>query len=158
MWMLIDLFLFSRKLKEHNRIIQLSSFALITSIGYFLFAFSNLDFYFLRNNFSDFDPIIFAIINISPFIWLKYFYSKKSGLPNADYIHSDSFQKLITDYNISGRECDVIKLIVEGKSNKEIENMLNISINTVKNHIYNVYQKLGVNSRSQLIRFISEYR
>ena len=37
------------------------------------------------------------------------------------------------------------------KTNKEIKDQLFISYNTVKNHIYNIYQKLGVNSRSQMI-------
>ena len=38
--------------------------------------------------------------------------------------------------------------------NKEIEDLLFISYNTVKNHIYNIYQKLGVNSRGQMIHSV----
>jgi DNA-binding CsgD family transcriptional regulator len=51
-----------------------------------------------------------------------------------------------------------MELILQGKSNKEIEDVLFISYNTVKNHIYNLYQKLGVKSRGQLINFILESR
>ncbi|UCE75494.1 MAG: helix-turn-helix transcriptional regulator, partial [Methanomassiliicoccales archaeon] len=53
-------------------------------------------------------------------------------------------------HEISQRELEVIKLLLQGKNNKEIQDILFISFNTVKNHIYNMYQKLGVNSRGQL--------
>ncbi len=36
--------------------------------------------------------------------------------------------------------------------------MLFISYNTIKNHIYNLYQKLGVKSRGQMINFVLEAR
>ena len=42
----------------------------------------------------------------------------------------------------------------EGLSNKEMEDVLSISYHTVKNHIYNIFQKLGVKSRGQLIHRI----
>ena len=61
-------------------------------------------------------------------------------------------------YNISNREREVIQLILDGKSNKEIQCSLVVSIHTVKNHIYNIYKKLGVNSRYSLIHFMTRYR
>ena len=47
-----------------------------------------------------------------------------------------------------------MELILAGKSNKEIEDKLYISSSTVKNHVYNIYRKLNVKSRSQLSHFI----
>jgi len=41
-------------------------------------------------------------------------------------------------------------------SNKEIADALFISLPTVKQHIYNIYQKIGVKSRMQLNNFIRE--
>jgi DNA-binding CsgD family transcriptional regulator len=61
-------------------------------------------------------------------------------------------------YQVSNREREIMELILQGKSNKEIEDVLFISYNTVKNHIYNLYQKLGVKSRGQLINFVLEAR
>ncbi|UCE43322.1 MAG: helix-turn-helix transcriptional regulator [Candidatus Aminicenantes bacterium] len=58
------------------------------------------------------------------------------------------------DFQISKRESEIMGLILQGKSNKEIEDLLFISYNTVKNHIYNIYQKLGVNSRGQMIHAV----
>lgn len=52
---------------------------------------------------------------------------------------------------LSKREIEILELIVAGKSNKEIAIILSISINTVKVHIANIFQKLGVNSRTEAI-------
>jgi ligand-binding sensor domain-containing protein/DNA-binding CsgD family transcriptional regulator len=54
-------------------------------------------------------------------------------------------------YNISKREKEIIQLLLKGKSNREIEEMLFISMGTVKNHVYNIFQKLGVKNRGQLV-------
>lgn len=46
------------------------------------------------------------------------------------------------------REKTVFKLLIDNKSTKEIAEELNISEKTVRNHISNVMQKLGVNGRA----------
>ncbi|MGB3150255.1 MAG: LuxR C-terminal-related transcriptional regulator, partial [Maribacter sp.] len=53
---------------------------------------------------------------------------------------------------LSKQEKNVQSLILEGKSNKEIANELFISLSTVKTHITNIYGKLKVANRSELIR------
>ena len=52
---------------------------------------------------------------------------------------------------LTNQEKKVVHFIIEGKSNKEIANELSISLSTVKTHANNIYKKLGVNSRSQLL-------
>jgi two-component system NarL family response regulator len=47
------------------------------------------------------------------------------------------------------REIEVLKLVVKGKSNKQIAQDLDITEDTVKGHLKNVYGKLGVNDRTQ---------
>ncbi len=54
-------------------------------------------------------------------------------------------------YDLSDRENDVYQLIAEGKSNKEIGDILNISEKTVKNHVSRVFRKLGVYDRTQAV-------
>jgi DNA-binding CsgD family transcriptional regulator/streptogramin lyase len=58
---------------------------------------------------------------------------------------------------ISKREQEIIRLVLQGKSNAEIEKELFISVHTVKNHIYNIYQKLHVKNRFQVIRLFRDY-
>jgi DNA-binding NarL/FixJ family response regulator len=50
---------------------------------------------------------------------------------------------------LTGRELEVLRQIVAGKSNKEIGSHLNISEATVKSHINNILSKLGVTDRTQ---------
>jgi two-component system NarL family response regulator len=50
---------------------------------------------------------------------------------------------------LTGRELEVLRQIVDGKSNKEIGSALNISEATVKSHINNILSKLGVSDRTQ---------
>ena len=94
-------------------------------------------------------------VNLMPIIWLRLFFlrfhtqfSPDKNLPSLDLV--------ARKYQISIRERQVMELVLEGKSNQEIEKMLFISYNTVKNHIYNIYQKLGVKSRGQMIHFVHE--
>lgn len=51
--------------------------------------------------------------------------------------------------DLTGREMEVLELIVRGQSNKEIGSTLSISEATVKSHINNILSKLGVNDRTQ---------
>tara|TARA_R110002126_G_scaffold224174_3_gene369119 strand:+ start:4898 stop:6148 length:1251 start_codon:yes stop_codon:yes gene_type:complete len=50
---------------------------------------------------------------------------------------------------LSMRERDIFNLIIQGKTNKEIADELNISINTVKFHLKNIYEKLHIKSRKE---------
>ena len=52
---------------------------------------------------------------------------------------------------LTEREREVLRLLLEGASNREIARRLVLSINTVKRHIYNLCGKMGVQSRSQAI-------
>jgi DNA-binding NarL/FixJ family response regulator len=55
--------------------------------------------------------------------------------------------------SLSARELDVLQLLIEGKNNKEMVESLRISINTVEKHLKNIYEKLGVTSRTEAIRW-----
>ena len=52
---------------------------------------------------------------------------------------------------LTQREREVLRLLLEGASNREIARRLVLSINTVKRHVYNLCGKLGVQSRAQAI-------
>jgi DNA-binding NarL/FixJ family response regulator len=56
---------------------------------------------------------------------------------------------------LSAREKQVLDSIAEGLSNHEIAERLQISEHTVKNHLYKMYEKLGVSTRVELILFAS---
>lgn len=52
---------------------------------------------------------------------------------------------------LTDREQEVFKLLVLNKTTKDIANDLNISEKTVRNHISNAIQKLGVKGRAQAV-------
>jgi len=96
-------------------------------------------------------------LNSIPIVWLKKFFVRDFLKLSTDN-NLQFLDVTLQNHQISNREREIMELILQGKSNKEIEDMLFISYNTVKNHIYNLYQKLGVKSRGQLINFILESR
>lgn len=49
------------------------------------------------------------------------------------------------------REAEILKLLHGGKTNKQIAIILGISDNTVRNHVQNAFEKLGVNNRAQAV-------
>jgi DNA-binding CsgD family transcriptional regulator len=65
---------------------------------------------------------------------------------------------LAEKYNITKREKEVIGLICQGKTNKEIADKLFISVETVKDHNYKIFQKTGVKNRTQLVNLINNFK
>jgi DNA-binding CsgD family transcriptional regulator len=51
--------------------------------------------------------------------------------------------------NLSRREADVLRLITEGYTNIQISELLFLSANTIKSHVNHIFNKLGVNDRTQ---------
>jgi LuxR family transcriptional regulator, maltose regulon positive regulatory protein len=52
---------------------------------------------------------------------------------------------------LTAREREVLQLLMQGASNREIAEQLVLSVNTVKKHVLNICGKLGVQSRAQAI-------
>ena len=57
----------------------------------------------------------------------------------------------VSGESVSEREMDVLKLMAQGKSNKEIGSVLFISSGTVKSHVKSIFAKLNVNSRAEAV-------
>ncbi len=66
-----------------------------------------------------------------------------------DQIFQRIDQELSHLSSLTGREREILMLIGEGYGNREIAVALHLEYQTIKNYIYLLYQKLGVNSRSQ---------
>ena len=59
-------------------------------------------------------------------------------------------------YDLTRRECDILRQLLAGMDNEKICGDLCISVNTLKKHILNIYRKLGINNRVQLFKMIME--
>ena len=72
----------------------------------------------------------------------------------VDYV--DSGDEILKCFGITGREREIIHLLLKGFNNKQICEKLFISLNTVKTHIYSIYQKTNVKNRMELANLINE--
>ncbi|MET8865157.1 response regulator transcription factor [Nonomuraea sp. NPDC004580] len=70
-----------------------------------------------------------------------------------DYLQRDREGERIPDSILTPREEEIVKLIAEGNSAKEIAETLVISVKTVDRHRANILQKLGMRDRLELTRY-----
>jgi DNA-binding CsgD family transcriptional regulator len=61
---------------------------------------------------------------------------------------------LKNQYKLTNREIEIMGCIYMGQSNAHIAEHVGIAFNTAKKHVYNIYSKLEVQNRTQLIKFI----
>ena len=69
--------------------------------------------------------------------------SRRVGAHIAKWMRAEEIGKL----HLTSREVEVLRLVVEGKTNQEIGHQLDISEKTVEKHLEGVFSKLGVTSR-----------
>ena len=81
----------------------------------------------------------------------KYIQPELTPLLNQKLVEKESdLDKL---HSLTKRELQILKLIAEGLFNKEIGDRLNISERTVKNHVFNLFKKIGAADRTQAAVF-----
>ncbi|MDD3238698.1 MAG: response regulator transcription factor [Lachnospira sp.] len=98
---------------------------------------------------SDFDTLKSAIMTV----YEGEQYIEPSLVPflNSSLAERDVMMEKIHD--LTKRELEVLKLVAMGSFNKEIGASLNISERTVKNHVSNIFKKIGVSDRTQAAVF-----
>ncbi|MEW5816630.1 MAG: ATP-binding protein, partial [Spirochaetota bacterium] len=75
--------------------------------------------------------------------------------------HEDTFfiiKQNCRKFGITPRQVQVVSLLVQGLEHKEISDKLNMSINTLKTHIKNIYHKCHVQNKIELINLIKQNR
>ncbi|MGA8531809.1 MAG: response regulator transcription factor [Acidobacteriaceae bacterium] len=55
---------------------------------------------------------------------------------------------------LTPREKDVVRLVADGFGNREVAQQLGLSSHTVKNYLFNIFDKLGISSRAELIMYV----
>ncbi len=95
-------------------------------------------------------PLYFLWFNVVALVYLVGYFVH---LPQAE---SDGpSQDRLTELKITERERDIIRLLAQGLTYKEIGDKLCISFHTVNNHVANIYAKAGARNRIDLLRVLS---
>jgi len=78
--------------------------------------------------------------------------SEEEKIPDA------VFESFCLKYDLTTRETEILELILENKNNQDICETLHISIGTVKTHVHNIFVKLEVTKRNQLLRVYHDFQ
>ena len=98
------------------------------------------------------------LYNLATVLWIHYF--DRSPLPQAPMMSALESATTAAEpgtvdaFGISKREQEVILLICQGLTNQEIADTLFISLKTVKDHNYRIFQKTGVRNRVELVQLV----
>ena len=79
-----------------------------------------------------------------------FLYPKAVGALVRDYLGRVAARRAAAGEDLSPRESEVVKLIAEGHTSREIADILSISANTVERHRHNVLEKLDLRDRVAL--------
>ncbi len=124
--------------------IMIAFYPLLLFVPMDLLFFKDIPFKLINLSYMVFTILVYQFL-VKHYIY-QYELDRKKNKTDMDIL----FRK----YDVSKREKEIIELLLKGSSNREIADTLFISPNTVKTHIKNIYRKLGVKNRVQLIYLI----
>lgn len=93
----------------------------------------------------------YILKNMPPEDLLQVIRNVHSGKKRLHPVIAANLADHLSEESLTQRETEVLQLISEGNSNKEIGNRLYISEETVKGHVKNILGKLGANDRTQAV-------
>jgi DNA-binding CsgD family transcriptional regulator len=139
----------SRAIENPDKQKGVRTFAVIYFISYAVFNLSD----YITSHYTVHFILSFAYV-LPPLIYLERFFKRFYREHPAVPTNGVNMEQIFARYNISNREQEIIRLISRGRTNREIADMLYVSLQTVKQHTYNIYRKLKVKNRVQLSNFI----
>lgn len=102
--------------------------------------------------------ILFFTGQIPSIVFLSYYLNKYFEVPNSGGSMMGIKEFFTSNYQLSNREWEIVEHICKGYTNGQVSEMLFISLQTVKDHVYRIYKKTGVKNRVQLVNMISTYK
>ena len=154
---LSQLLLHAKKIKDEKKQKAAQTFAYLNLLIYL----ASIILFLLASQISKLALIYLLVFfsgNIPPVLYWRAYLRKYFIAPALQITGILAMKQFLDEYKISKREEEVIQQLCEGKTNKEISETLFISLQTVKDHIYRIYQKTDVKNRVQLINLIQSYR
>ena len=81
---------------------------------------------------------------------------KNKNIFTETVVNNDEREKIEDNIVLTKREKEILSYLLDGKTNKEVSLILDISLNTVNNHVANIYEKSGVKNRVELVNKFSK--
>jgi len=136
---------------EHKREIPfIRTICLLYFVVFVIYYILRPEIDYAGNNFVFyFTPFMYLLINLPPLFYLKKYLSKHFRQSVFGQAENLNFKHIFDEHGLTNREQEISALMIEGRVNKEIADELYISIKTVRNHIYNIFQKFKVNNRTK---------
>lgn len=137
-----------KKIKEKRMKVKILVLTIHNEVEYLLKAVDiGINGYLLKDSESaELKKAILTVINGENYI-------QPSLIPLLNAKMIDRNKDNVKIESLTRREMDVLKLLAVGMYNKEIAEKLNISERTVKNHVSNIFKKIGVTDRTQAAVF-----
>jgi DNA-binding CsgD family transcriptional regulator len=147
----LGILIFSNILKNHKKRALIEGFLILYGFCYGIMLTTALlkKSFYLIFYFSY--GICFLLLNLLPLIFIRRLLDRVE-IQESSNISGKEHDHFYANYGITNREKEIIQLIFSGKSNKEIGETLFISVKTVKYHVYNIYRKLKIKNRIELIK------
>jgi DNA-binding CsgD family transcriptional regulator len=130
---------------------------LILILIFFFGAFIVLLFQFAKDLISSINikiyllPGFYILWNIlSGYYCLKYYLFETSSFSAQGF----SLERFVQTYDLTGREVEIVQLLIRGCGNAEICDELSITLPTVKSHISNIFKKAGCSRRTELLSIV----
>lgn len=135
-----------KKIRETNQSVKIIMLTIHEDEEYLLETMNfGADGYILKD--ADVTRILEAIRKVNE--GGTYIHPTLSGAIVKEYRRQNDYVNQLINSDMTKRELEVIDLIARGKTNKEISDELFISEKTVKNHVSNIFKKIGVKDRTQ---------
>ena len=106
---------------------------------------------------SSIDELVEAIIQVHndeiycPSCFTKYLLNSLRGFTVKSIANNTKSENSPISDILTRRECQIVKMMADGFSNKQIARNLTIEVSTVKNHVHNVLVKLDAKNRTQVV-------
>ena len=99
--------------------------------------------------------LLLVIYILVPVLYLRSFMRAFYGEDRRIATNGTPSEDPSSRFGLTNREIEIVRLVCHGRTNHEIAELLFISHQTVKDHIYHVFQKTGVMNRVQLVNLFS---
>lgn len=102
--------------------------------------------------------VLFTVLIIASFFFLQRVIADldRATIEVVDVTHKQSCEQLADAYGLSSRELEIMILYSQGSSSRSIAEKLYISPETVRTHVKNMYDKMGIHKKQELIDRIQD--